>query len=59
MSATENKVRRGAALVTGTSSGIDSGFARVLAEHGHNVVLVARRAERVNELARELRNGMT
>jgi short-subunit dehydrogenase len=43
------------ALVTGASSGIGRELARQLAERGHGVTLVARRAERLEELAEELR----
>jgi short-subunit dehydrogenase len=42
------------AVVTGASSGIGTEFARLLAGEGYNVTLVARREERLRELAGEL-----
>jgi short-subunit dehydrogenase len=42
------------ALVTGASSGIGEHFARQLSEMGHRVALVARREDRLRELADEL-----
>jgi short-subunit dehydrogenase len=41
-------------LVTGASSGIGEEFARQLSQVGHRVALVARREERLRELAEEL-----
>src|SRR5262245_23026254 len=44
------------ALITGASSGIGLELARIFAEHGHDVVLVARSEGKLQSLAAELQS---
>jgi len=44
-------------LITGASAGIGAELARGLAGHGHGVTLVARRQERLRDLAAEIADG--
>lgn len=43
------------ALITGASSGIGADMARILSDRGYDLILVARRKERLEELKKELK----
>jgi short-subunit dehydrogenase len=48
-------VTRRLCLITGASAGIGSAFARIYASHGYDVALTARRADRLEALAEDIR----
>ena len=42
------------ALITGASAGFGAATARLLVQHGHRVIITARRQERLHALQQEL-----
>lgn len=57
MSTWESKVAGKIVVITGASSGIGEAIARTLAAHGAKVVLGARRGDRLEKLASEIRDA--
>jgi 17beta-estradiol 17-dehydrogenase / very-long-chain 3-oxoacyl-CoA reductase len=49
-----NKSGKAWAIVTGTTSGIGSGFAKVLVKSGFNVMMIARNETKLSEMKKEL-----
>jgi len=49
----DSRIQR-TALITGASAGIGTSFAHVFAQHGFDLVLTARRADRLTDLAQEI-----
>ena len=54
MRANAGKTKGGIALITGASGGLGLEFAKLFAEQGHDVILVARSADKLNQVCAEL-----
>ena len=52
-----NRIRGRTVLITGASAGIGEACARSFASHGADLVLLARRRERLEALKKELEDG--
>ena len=52
-----NQLSGKVAIITGASSGVGAGVAKVLAAHGASVVLCARRQEKLDQIRREIESG--
>ena len=53
-----NKLENGWAIVTGASSGIGRVYALELAKKGMNIIVVARRASKLEELKSEIEKNI-
>ena len=53
----ERHMSRKIALITGASAGLGEQFAHLFARDGHDVILVARSGDRLEELAGKLRQS--
>ncbi len=57
MKHSKGNVRAGIALITGASGGLGLEFAKLFAEEGHDLILVARSGDKLNHVCAELRSS--